>query len=124
MESKAGLKLVLTGLLIVLYMAIAIVSLFVFTDTSNDNFVVGLIFDIISFVFIFFFVYMNMFTEKMKIGFYIPTVMVTVVYALFLDVFNIFGIMNIGTSKFILSNLIIIFVYLIICIPMFIAGKK
>ena len=88
------------------------------------NFLIGLIFELISFVILTTLIIGNIVSKSIKLGYFIPLLMVTVIYAVLLDVLCIVFLSTMATPFFILCNLVLLFVYCLISIPMYAIGRR
>lgn len=104
---------------IILYILIAVLN----ADTAK-NFVCAVVFQSIGFILLVAIVMSKIVTGAIKIGFFAPLVMVTVVYQILLDVINIGGVLEMSSVMFVLLHLIVLFIYCVIAFPMIIMGAK
>jgi hypothetical protein len=65
-----------------------------------------------------------MFSDSMKVGYLVPMILVTVLYTVILDFVNIFLVVTTSSVFFILINLVLLFLYCLIIIPMYLMGRK
>ena len=105
--------------LIVLYIFFAILHI-----DALKNFETALAFELVGFFLLLYFILGNIFFKPIKIGFYIPILITTVLYTVFLDLINIVLIASMPSVYFILIHLILLFIYCIISIPMYIMGRR
>ena len=91
---------------------------------QKTNFYAVLIFEIIAFLILEFIILNGILSEKIKIAYFIPTVMVTVVYKGLVDIFCILYVSYMEKENFILLNMIVLFSYCLISFPMRIMGRK
>ena len=96
----------------------------IFNIDETDNFGTAIIFEIIGIVLIAFFILGGILSESISTGYLVPLIMVTVIYALVLDVINIVMAGTMSNNFFVLINLIVMFVYCMISIPMYVMGRK
>lgn len=87
------------------------------------NFLSALVFEIIGFILLAYFVLGNILSKSIKTGFFVPLIMVTVIYTIALNIINLVLITLMPTTFFILTNFILLFIFCIISIPMYIMGK-
>lgn len=127
-EKEKGKKIAvaLTALILLFYFTIVSYVLFYVVDiTGCENFVLGLVFEIIGMALLGFIILGNaMKSKKISLGYYIPIVVVTVIYTLILNVVNMIGIFVISNMFFFLIHMLILFVYLMIVVPMYIMGRQ
>ena len=124
MQKKAltiGLSALALGFyfLIVLYIFFAILHI-----DALKNFETALAFELVGFFLLLYFILGNIFFKPIKIGFYIPILITTVLYTVFLDLINMVLIASMPNVYFILIHLILLFIYCIISIPMYIMGRR
>lgn len=127
MNDKKSKTQVLIGTIFLLVFYIAII-LFVFLEIIHidtlKNFWIGMIFEFISFLVILFLILGNIMSKNLKVGYFIPLVMVTIVYSLLVNILNMALIATITISFLLLLNCVLLFVYCLIAIPMFVMGKN
>lgn len=106
-------------IVIILYVLFAVVKI----DTLA-NFASAITFEVIGFAALAFFIFCNMFSDSMKVGYLVPMILVTVLYTVILDFVNIFLVVTTSSVFFILINLVLLFLYCLIIIPMYLMGRK
>ena len=74
-------------------------------------------------MFLTYFVMSNVLVKRIKTGFFVPIIMVTVIYTIILDVINI-CVIRVPHMFFVLLNLALLFIYCLISLPMYIMGYK
>ncbi len=102
---------------IVMYTLLAVVHVNGFL-----NLIGSMVFEGIGFVLLACLVLSNILFRNIKIGYYAPLIMITVFYILLLNVINLFCVKIMPNSLFILVNLIVLFAYCLLAIPMYIKG--
>lgn len=124
-STKIALSLIPVALYIVIieYVLFAIVKI-----TESDNFIAGFVFETVGIVFLVAVIMaaLGLITGvgNIKIGFLVPIITITVLYTALLDLINILGTLTMSGTWFVLLHLLLLFVYLVITIPMLIAGKS
>lgn len=119
------MKKIFSGFLLIFYIAIIFYVFFAVLNINTlINFVPALIFEMIGFLILAYFVLSNMFSNSIKVGFFIPLLVTTVVYTIVLDVINIACITSVGSVFFTLIHLVVLFVYCLVSIPMYLMGKR
>ena len=124
-STKIALSLIPVALYVVIieYVLFAIVKI-----KDSDNFIAGFIFETVGIIFLVAVIMaaLGLITGvgNIKIGFLVPIVTVTVLYTALLDLINILGTLTMSGTWFVLLHLLLLFVYLVITIPMLIAGKS
>ena len=81
-------------------------------------------FEIIGFLALAYFIFCNMFSNPIKVGYFVPLVMTTVIYTIVLDVINIACITSVSSVFFTLIHLVVLFVYCLVSIPMYLMGRR
>lgn len=121
---KRGLTAVLSSFMIALYIVIILYVFFAVLHVDIlANFLSALVFEIIGFILLAYFVLGNILSKSIKTGFFVPLIMVTVIYTIALNIINLVLITLMPTTFFILINFILLFIFCIISIPMYIMGK-
>lgn len=122
---RKGLTGILSGCLLAFYIGIIMYVFFsILHIEALANFESAMAFEIIGFLLLIYFIIGNLLSKRIKVGFLIPLVMVTVIYTVILDVINIAFIVTMPHVFFVLSNFCLLFVYCLISIPMYIMGKR
>lgn len=116
-----GLSSVIAALyvLIVLYVFFAVLPI-----ESIANFDVGMFFEIIGFAILAWLIYGNILSKPIKTGYFVPLVIVTIIYTIVLDGLNFWMIMIMPNVFFVLAHLILLLLYCLVSIPMYIMGRK
>lgn len=122
---KKGLTAVLAGGLLAFYMGIIlyIFSLFLYTDAIL-NFKSAILFEIISFVPLTYIIMSNLLSKCVKTGFLVPLIMITIAYTVILNVINLVCISFIPHTAFVLINIVLLYIYCLVSIPVYIMGKR
>ncbi len=119
------MKKVLSCFLWIFYVAIILYVFFAVLNISTlENFASALIFEIMGFFTLAYFVFYNMFSNPIKVGYFVPLVMTTVVYTVILDFVNIACITTVGNVVFTLIHLVLLVVYCLVSIPMYLMGRR
>ena len=122
---KRGLAIGLSAFAICFYIVIIMYVFFaVLHIESLANFGMGMIFEIIGFLLLTYFILGNILLKPIKIGFFVPLLMVNISYTVLLDVINLIFIISMPHVYFVLVNLILLFVYCVISIPMYVMGRR
>lgn len=122
---KKGYTFALVGCLLAFYIGIIMYAFFeVLHIPEYTNFVSALVFEMIGFLILAYVILGNILSRRIKIGFWIPLIMITVVYSIILDVINMVYINAVKSSLFILLQLVLLFVYCLLSIPVYIMGRK
>ena len=66
----------------------------------------------------------NIIYKPIKIGFFVPLMVVTVIYTIVLDVVNLALMVTMPHVLFLLTNFCLLFIYCLISTPMYIMGRK
>lgn len=124
MKSK-GLAIGFSSALIIFYCAIILFVMFAVLDVDTQtNFEAAIIFECIGFATLAFLIMTNLMVKQIKTGYFVPIIMVTVIYTIVLDVVNLGLIATLSSELFILVNLILLFMYFLISMPMYVMGSK
>ena len=122
---KKGLTIGLSAFAICFYIFIVMYVFFAILHVDTlANFEMGMAFEIIGFLLLTYFILGNIISKPIKTGFFVPLLMVTVLYTILLDVINIALITSMPHVFFVLVNFILLFIYSVISIPMYIMGKR
>ncbi len=124
-----GTKIALSLIPVALYIVIIEYVLFAIVGINDtENFVAAFIFELLGVILLIAVVLamLGLITGigNIKIGFLLPIILVTVFYTILLDVLNIFAAPAMSGTWFILLHLILLFIYLVVTIPLLIAGKS
>lgn len=123
--SKKGITVVLSAFVLSFYLAIVMYVFFTVLDADTlANFTSAMVFEIIGFVLLTYFVLGSIVARPIKIGYLVPLIVITVTYTIILDVINMVCVASMAHTYFILSNLVVLFVYSLISIPMYIVGRR
>ena len=110
---------------LIFYIGIVLYSFFaVLHIQALANFGSAVLFELIGFAFLAYFIIVNLSTKPIKTGYFVPLVIVTVIYTVFLDVINFACVMIMPPIFFVLLHLTLLFLYCVISIPMYIMGKR
>ena len=122
---KKGYTFALAGCLLAFYIGIIMYVFFeVLHIHKYTNFVSALAFQMIGFLILMYVIVGNIWTRRIKIGFWIPLIIITVAYSVILDVMNIVYIHVAKSSLFILLQLVLLFVYCLLSIPVYMMGRR
>lgn len=121
---KKGITIISSVFLIAFYIAIIMyLSFGILHIELLDNFISAIVFDIIGFILLFYCILKSI-LSKSKIGFCIPLIILTVCYTIILNVINLVLIFTLSNSLLVLFNLLLLFIYCLISIPIYIMGRK
>ena len=122
---KRSLSVVLYSMLLVFYIVIV---MYVFKEILHadelENFFVALVFEIIGFILLAYFVIGQLALAPVKIGFFPSLLIATLVYVVLLNALNLLFILFVPKTYLVLSNLILLFIYFLVSVPIYIMGKK
>ena len=120
-----GMALSLSAFGLALYFAVVIFSMFgIIKIDTLANFSTSVVFEAIGAVLLIYFIFSSQLQKPIKVGYLVPLIMITVIYTIELDVINIIYVASISSMFFILINLILLFVYCLLTIPMYIIGRR
>lgn len=110
---------------LVFYIGIVLYSFFAILHIQTlANFGSAIFFELIGFALLAYFIIVNLSARPIKTGYFVPLVMVTVIYTVLLDVINFAFVMIMPHIFFVLLHLTLLFLYCVISIPMYIMGKR
>jgi hypothetical protein len=119
------MKKILSSFLWVFYVAIILYVFFAVLNINTlQNFASALTFEIIGFVALAYFIFCNMFSKPIKVGYFVPLVITTVIYTIALDIVNFVCITSVSSVIFTLIHLVLLFVYCLVSIPMYLMGRR
>lgn len=122
---KNRLTATLTTFIIAFYVVIIMYVFFAVLHIDTlENFISAMIFEIIGFCLLTYFVLGNILTKPIKTGYFVPLILTTVVYTIALDVVNLACVATMSNVFFVLVNLILLFIYCLVSIPMYIMGRR
>jgi hypothetical protein len=122
---KKGVTVALTTFIIAFYVAIIMYVFFaVLHIDALANFISAMTFEIIGFCLLTYFVLGNILAKPIKTGYFVPLILVTVVYTIALDVINLACVATMSNVFFVLVNLVLLFIYCLVSIPMYIMGRR
>lgn len=108
-----------------MYFAIVIYSLFnVVNITSKDSWLWTIVFEIIGAIIFIFYIIRVMDSKVIKFGYKVSLGLSVIAYNVIVVIQNIFQIRYPNIAVFIMLQLITLFVFFIISMPMYIIGKK
>ncbi len=123
--SKKGLAAILSACMVTFYAAIIMYVFWgIFHVQGLRNFETALFFEIISFIFLMYVVLDSIICRAKNTIYVVPRVMYTIVYVIILDVLNVGFIAIMPHVYLVLLNLVLLFIYCLISIPMYIIGKR
>lgn len=125
MGNKKGLSLFFASLMLFFYFFIVMFAFFeVLQIDLFENFFTAIIFEIIGFAILSCLIFVKILGKQIKLGYFLPLVIVTVVYTILINLMNFVGITFVPNVLFTLIHLVVLFVYCLLSIPMFIMGLR
>jgi len=122
---RKGVTTIISACFLAFYIGIIMYIFFAILHVETfANFISAMAFEIIGFVFLIYLVMGNLLSKRIKVGYFVPLIMVTVIYTVILDTINIAFIITMPHGGFLLLNFVLLFVYCLISIPMYIMGKR
>lgn len=122
---KGLLSFLLSACGLIFYIGIILYAFFAIIKIQTlANFISAIVFEVIGFAVLIYFLMVNLSSRSIKTGYFVPLVMVTVIYTLLLDVFNFTFVLTMPHFFFILLHLTLLFIYCVVSIPMYIMGKR
>ena len=104
---------------IILYVFFAVLNI-----NTLENFVSALVFESVGFIALAYFIFCNLFSKPIKVGYFVPLVMVTVIYTIVLNIVNMACVAVMSSVFFTLIHFVLLFVYCVVSIPMYIMGRR
>lgn len=125
MTEKILIKRICSFIIVIMYFAIVIYSLFnVVNITSKDSWLWTIVFEIIGAIIFIFYIIRVMDSKVIKFGYKVSLGLSVIAYNVIVVIQNIFQIRYPNIAVFIMLQLITLFVFFIISMPMYIIGKK
>ena len=122
---KKGLTGICSGCILIFYICIVLYVFFAILKINTlANFESAMMFEIIGFLLLAYFVIDSLLLKSIKTGFLVPLIIVTIAYTIILDVINIALVAAIPQTIFIFLNLVLLFIYCLISMPMHIIGRR
>lgn len=122
---KRSLAVVLSAVALCIYIALIMYLFFVVVHVDLvSNFITAIIFQMFGFIVLAYFIIGGILIKPLKIGYFVPLLMVTVVYSIVLDVLSLALVANMPRFLFFFINLFLLFIYSVVAIPMYIMGRK
>ena len=122
---KKGITSILSGCLLAFYIGIIMYVFFaVLHRDTLANFTCAMAFELIGFLLLAGFIMGNILFQRIKTGFFVPLIVITVIYTILLHVVNIAFIAAVPTVFFVLINFCLLFIYCLLSMPMYIMGRK
>lgn len=122
---KRGLAAVLTSFILCFYAAIIMYVFFAVLHIHVlTNFITAFAFELVGIVLLAYFILSSIVTKAFKTGYLVPLILITFLYAVLVNVLNLVGVTMIPHTFFVLVNMIVLFLYCVISIPMYIMGRK
>jgi hypothetical protein len=119
------MKKILSSFLWLFYVAIILYVFFAVLHLDTlENFISAMIFEMIGFIALAYLILRNIFLHPIKVGYFVPLLIVTLIYTIVLDIINIAFVTSTGNVIFVLINLVVLFVYFLISIPMYLMGRR
>lgn len=113
------------GFLLAFYLIIVLYIFFVMLDLDRGaNFWIGLSFEGIGYFLLAFLLFGRIASGRMRIGFFAPLVIVSIIYTLLLNTVNFIGIALFSRAVLVLAHLFLLFIYCLIALPMAYIGGK
>lgn len=124
-NSQKALAVALAAFLLIFYIAIMMYVFFAVLQIDEFyNFVMGIAFELIGFFFLAALILGNIISRRIKTGYFVTLVIVTLFYTILLDLLNILAIVSMPAPIFALLHLVLLFVYCLVSFPMYIMGIR
>ncbi len=121
---KRGLAFSISLFMIAFYVIVMYTLFFVLHIKTLENYPIALVFECIGIGLLAFYILGNAMWKPIKIGYFVPLVVVTVFYVICLNAVNMALVSTLRREWFVLSNLGILFVYCLVSLPMYVMGKR
>nr|WP_297864609.1 hypothetical protein [uncultured Acetatifactor sp.] len=122
---KKGNVAVMTGCILAFYVGIIMFIYFpVLHINEADNFKAAMTFEVIGLLALFLLIIGNIVLPHVKTGYFVPLIMVTAAYTIIRNIITMVFVGFMPSVVFILLNLILLFLYCLLSIPMYMMGKK
>lgn len=122
---KKGNVAVMTGCILAFYIGILMFIYFpVLHIDEAENFKAAMTFEVIGLLILLLLVIGNIVLPHVKTGYFVPLIMVSAAYTLIRNIMTMAFVDFMPSVVFILLNLILLFLYCILSIPMYMMGKK
>ena len=122
---KRGLTFILSVFLLGFYITIVMYVFFAILHVDTlVNYVIAITFEIIGFALLAFFILGNILAKPIKTGYFVPLIVVTIFYTVLLDIINLALVTSISKTFFMLANMLLLFVYCVVSVPMYVMGKR
>ena len=122
---KRGLTLISSILMLFFYVFILLYSFFVVLNIDAiENYEISIVFEGIGIIVLIYFICGNILNKPIKTGYFVPLLIITITYTIILDVLNLFLITSLPYVWFVFMNMILLFIYCLVSIPMYVMGRK
>ena len=122
---KKGLTAILSSGILAFYIFLIMYIFFAILHIDElANFGSAMVFEIIGFFLLVYLVLRNIIFKPIKTGFFVPLIMVTVVYTILLNIINLACVTVMPHAYFVLINFVLLFIYCLVSVPMYIMGGK
>lgn len=122
---KKYLAFVLSAVSMCIYIALVLFLFFAVVRVDRlANFGAAMTFQCFGFAILALFIFLGILQKPLKTGYFVPLLIVTIVYVIILNALCLALITIISHTLFMLLNLVLLFVYSVISIPMYVMGKK
>ena len=121
---RKGLTVALSLFMLCFYIGIIMYVMFriLHVDVSA-NFEAAMAFEVIGFLLLTYFVLCGVWMTNMKTGYFVPLMMVTILYTIILDVINFWCVTAMKNVWFVLVHFVLLFIYCLISVPMYIMSR-
>lgn len=121
---RKGLTVTLSLFMLCFYIGIIMYVMFRILHVDVlANFEAAMAFELIGFLLLTHFVLCGIWTGTIKTGYFVPLMMVTILYTVILDIINFWCVTEMKNVWFVLVHFVLLFVYCMISIPMYIMGR-
>lgn len=121
---KKKLTVILSLFLLCFYIGIIMYVMFRILHVEVlANFETAIAFEVIGFLLLICFVLCGICAGALKVGYYVPLMIATILYTIILDMINFLCVTEMRHIWFVLLHFVLLFVYCLISIPMYIMGR-
>ncbi|MCR5508025.1 MAG: hypothetical protein K6F34_04985 [Lachnospiraceae bacterium] len=122
---KKNITLLLTGTILIFYIAIVLYVLFAVLDIETAaNLIASIVFEFAGILFIALYILTAVNSGGIQVGFLAPLIMVTVIYEIILDVLVFANAATMSPVYFVLCNVVLLFLYMVVSVPMYLMGRR
>lgn len=120
-----NIRVYLSLFLVAFYFVIVFYFLFAVANIDIlENFMAGMVFEAFGAISLVFSVLYGCFGKGQKFGFIVGIIFTSLIYSIVLDIVNTTVIFNVSKTTFVFINLVVLFIYLCIILPIYMMANK